>query len=219
MTSTPASPGAATGGLRAVSREARRFPVRPRFRGRELGLLALVGIALFVGAASLGATRQLLAAQLNGPVHVNLLAPADAELLAAYLGALLAVHVAFILAGRRTDQILLPTIGLLGGIGLLLMERLPQNLAGSLGGLAKTQLAWLVIGLTIVAVLGVIVRSDVWLRRYKYTWAAVGVGLLLLTFVFGHDVNGARLSLTIGPVSGQPSGTSQSTHGKPCYTS
>jgi len=189
--------------LRAVGRETRRFRVQPRFRGRELTLLGLVSVALFIGAASLGATEQLKAAQLSGAdFHPNLLAPANPDLLVAYLAALLAVHVAFVIAGRRTDQILLPTLGLLGGIGLLLMERLPQNLAGSLGGLAKTQLAWLAIGLTIVAVLGVVVRSDVWLRRYKYTWAAAGVGLLLLTFVFGHDVNGARLSLTIGPVSG-----------------
>jgi cell division protein FtsW (lipid II flippase) len=122
-----------------------------------------------------------------------------------YLGALFGVHAAFVLAGRRTDQILLPSVGLLGGIGLLLMERLPQDLAGRLGGLAPTQLAWLVIGLAIITALGVAVRNDVWLRRYKYTWAAVGVGLLLLVFVFGRDVNGARLTLTIGPVSGQPS--------------
>jgi cell division protein FtsW (lipid II flippase) len=96
-------------------------------------------------------------------------------------------------------------VGLLGGIGLLLMTRLPQNLAGSLGGLAQTQLVWLVIGLSIIALLAVAVRNDVWLRRYKYTWAAVGVGLLLLTFAFGRDVNGARLTLSIGPLSGQPS--------------
>ena len=197
---------AATTGFRAVGREVSRFRIRPRFRGRELGLLVLVGVALFIGAASLGATEQLKAAQLNGDTGpIDLLAPADASLLVIYLGALLAVHVAFVIAGRRTDQILLPTMGLLAGIGLLLMERLPQDLAGSLGGLAKTQLAWLAIGLTIVAILGIVVRSDVWLRRYKYTWAAVGVLLLLMTFVFGHDVNGARLSLTIGPVSGQPS--------------
>src|SRR6185503_5708060 len=67
------------------------------------------------------------------------------------------------------------------------------------------QLLWLVIGLTIVTVLGVAVRNDGWLRRYKYTWAAVGVALLLLTFVLGRDINGARLSVTIGPFSGQPS--------------
>ena len=201
MTTTPV-----TAGLRAVGREARRLRITPRVRGRELTLLVIVAIALVVGDLSLGATRLLKEAQLAGDQP-----PADLAVLAApailvtYLVALFAVHGALVLAGRRTDQILLPTVGLLGGIGLLLMIRLPQDLAGRLGGLAQTQLLWLVIGLTIVVVLAIAVRNDVWLRRYKYTWAAVGVGLLLLTFVFGHDVNGARLSLTIGPFSGQPS--------------
>jgi cell division protein FtsW (lipid II flippase) len=49
------------------------------------------------------------------------------------------------------------------------------------------------------------VRSDGWLRRYKYTWAALGVALLLLVFVFGSVVGGARLTLRIGPFAGQPS--------------
>jgi len=56
-----------------------------------------------------------------------------------------------------------------------------------------------------VAGIGALVRSDAWLRLYKYSWAAAGIGLLLLTFVFGHDVNGQRLTLSIGPLSGQPS--------------
>jgi cell division protein FtsW (lipid II flippase) len=195
-----------TARLRAVGREARRLRITPRVRGRELTLLVIVAIALVVGDLSLGATRLLKEAQLAGDQP-----PADLAVLAApailfiYLIALFAVHGALVLAGRRTDQILLPTVGMLGGIGLLLMIRLPQDLAGRLGGLAQTQLLWLVIGLTIVVVLAIAVRNDVWLRRYKYTWAAVGVGLLLLTFVFGHDVNGARLSVTVGPFSGQPS--------------
>ncbi|TME13269.1 MAG: hypothetical protein E6I65_01300 [Chloroflexi bacterium] len=195
-----------TAGLRAVGREARRLRITPRFRGRELTLLVIVAIALIVGDLSLGATRLLKEAQLAGdqppPDLAVLAAPA---ILVIYLIGLFAVHGALVLAGRRTDQILLPTVGLLGGIGLLLMIRLPQDLAGRLGGLAQTQLLWLVIGLTIVVLLAIAVRNDVWLRRYKYTWAAVGVGLLLLTFVFGRDINGARLSLTIGPFSGQPS--------------
>ena len=33
----------------------------------------------------------------------------------------------------------------------------------------------------------------------------IGIGLLLLTFVFGADVGGQRLTLRIGPFSGQPS--------------
>src|SRR4029077_13610448 len=39
----------------------------------------------------------------------------------------------------------------------------------------------------------------------KYTWAAAGIALLLATFLFGDDVNGQVLSLTFGPVTGQPS--------------
>ena len=200
-----AAPNAA--GLRAVGREPRRFRIVPQFRGRELGLLVLVAIALYAGSVSLGATQRLREQLLDGgePGRVDMVTPADATSLAIYLGALLLVHVAFVLAGRRTDQMLLPTVGLLGGIGLLLMERLPQSLAGSLGGLAQTQLIWTLIGLGIVAVLAVAVRNDVWLRRYKYTWAAAGVGLLLLVFLLGDETNGARLTLSIGPFSGQPS--------------
>jgi cell division protein FtsW (lipid II flippase) len=192
--------------MRAVRREGRRFRLGPRFRGRELTLLLFVGIGLFLGSLSLGATERFKAAQLAGDTDgVNLLGLANPAQLLVYVGALFAVHLALVLAGRRTDQVLLPTVGLLGGIGLLLMERLPQRLAGNLGGLAQTQLVWLLIGLGIVVVLAVAVRNDVWLRRYKYTWAAAGVALLLATFVFGQDVNGARLSLSIGPFSGQPS--------------
>ncbi|MBI2762875.1 MAG: FtsW/RodA/SpoVE family cell cycle protein [Chloroflexi bacterium] len=129
---------------------------------------------------------------------------ADGPALLGYLASLFAAHILLILSGRRTDQVLLPTIGLLGGVSLLLMERLPQTLAGGLG-LGRTQLVWLALSILAIAVIGTIVRSDAWLRMYKYTWAAIGVGLLLITFVFGHDVNGQRLTLGIGPVSGQPS--------------
>jgi cell division protein FtsW (lipid II flippase) len=189
----------------ARSRPKIAFRLRPRFRNRELGLLVLVGIALLAGSVSLGATQQLVAQRLAGDPSSLVLAPANVTFLAAYVGALFAAHLVLILAGRRTDQILLPTVGLLGGIGLLLMERLPQSLAGSLGGLARTQLIWLLVSIAFVTVLAVAVRSDAWLRRYKYTWAAVGVGLLMLAFVFGRDVNGSLLTVKVGPVSGQPS--------------
>ena len=171
--------------------------IRPRFRGRELGLLLLVAIALIVGSVSLGATARFR----SGNPSIAL---ADPTLLAIYLGALLAAHLAQVLAGRRTDQILLPTVGMIGGLGLLLMERLPQGLVeqhvfGQTLGLAVVQIAWLLIAITIVTILAIVVRNDSWLRLYKYTWAAAGVGLLLLTFVLGRDVNGARLTLELGP--------------------
>ena len=148
------------------------FP-RPVPRWRELGLLAVVAVALLLGGLSLGTTR------------TGSLALAHPGGLATYLGALAAVHVALVLAGRRVDEVLLPTVGLLGGLGLLLAERLPQDLVvqrvGSATlGLASLQLIWLVLALAIAAVVELTVRSDRWLRLYKYTWATLGLGLLLV---------------------------------------
>jgi peptidoglycan glycosyltransferase len=177
--------------------------IRPHPRWRELWLLVIVGLALFVGSVSLGATIRAgrLPADAGSLPDLGPVAPIP---LAVYLGALLLAHVAQVVTGRRTDQVLLPAMGLLGGIGLLLMERLPQGLAGALGGLGQTQLVWLLIAITIATALGVGVRSDSWLRLYKYSWAAAGIALLVITFVFGNDVNGQRLTLSIGPLSGQP---------------
>ncbi len=173
------------------------FP-RPVIRRRELGLLLVVAGTLVLGNLSLGLTR------------TGTLALADPAGLLVYLAALVAVHLALVTAGRRLDEVLLPTVGLLGGIGLLLAERLPQDLVvqrvgPAVLGLASLQLVWLVLSLAIVGIVAITVRSDRWLRLYKYTWAASGLGLLALTFVLGTDVNGTRLTLDLGPVSGQPS--------------
>ena len=172
-------------------------PIRPRPRWQELRLLAFVGLALVVGSVSLGATV------------TKKFGLYDAPDLLIYLGALLGAHLAQALAGRRTDQVLLPTVGLLGGISLLLMQRLPQDLVtqtffGTRLGLAQVQLVWLLLALALATTMAIVVRSDSWLRRYKYTWASVGVGMLLLTFVLGTEINGQRLTLQLGPFSGQP---------------
>jgi len=172
--------------------------IRPRPRWTETRLLALVAIVTVVGSVSLGLTL------------TSEFAPYDARGLVIYLAALGIAHLAQILAGRRSDQVLLPVVGMLGGISLLLMQRLPQDLVTiDLGsttlGLGDVQLVWLVLAIAVATTIGIVVRSDSWLRRYKYTWAAIGIALLLLTFVFGADVGGQRLTLRLGPVSGQPS--------------
>jgi cell division protein FtsW (lipid II flippase) len=174
----------------------------PRPRWREAALLVAIAASLVVGSLSLGATRAWLAARGDGPAPTFALA--DGGQLAVFIGVFAAVHLVLVLTGRRTDQVLLPAVAMIGGIGLLLMERLPQDLAGSLGGLSRTQLAWWVLAGAIIAAIAVFVRSDGWLRRFKYSWAAVGIGLLLLTFVFGEEVNGARLVLQLGPLRFQP---------------
>jgi cell division protein FtsW (lipid II flippase) len=172
--------------------------IRPRPRWTETRLLAVVAAALLAGSASLHLG-------LTGRFGLH-----DPRGLSVYLAALALAHLALILSGRRSDQVLLPVVGLLGGISLLLMQRLPQDLVSlQIGsatlGLGQVQLLWLVLAIGVATALGVAVRSDSWLRRYKYTWAAAGIALLLLTFVFGTDTAGQRLTLRIGPLSGQPS--------------
>ena len=177
---------------------ARVLSVRPRARTRELLLLVLGGAGLICGWASLASTQ------------AGRLTLGDATVLAWYLGAVAAAHAVFVLTGRRTDQLLLPAVAMLGGLSLLLMARLPQTTVVQRFGstelsLVQLQLVWLVLALAIVAVVATAVRNDDWLRHYKYTWAAAGIGLLLLVFVAGEEVNGQRLSLRVGPVAGQPS--------------
>ena len=177
-----------------------RAGIRPRFRHRELLLLVLASVALFAGWVS-------LASQQAGQMSIG-----DPTIPSAYVGILFVIHLGFVLTGRRMDQVLLPVTGMLGSLSLLLMARLPQGLAGlSLGsvdlGLAPLQLVWLSLAFSVLAVLAIVVRNDNWLREYKYTWAALGIGLLLLVFVLppaGAD-DGPRLSLRIGPITGQPS--------------
>ena len=182
----------------SLSRSLYSVGIRPHFRWRELGLLAIVAITLVIGWASLESFR-------TGALQIG-----DATVLATYLGFVFAIHAAFVITGRRMDEVLLPTAALLAGISLLLMQRLPQDLvvqqiAGRELSLAPLQLVWITIGFAILALLAIFVRSDGWLRRYKYTWAAAGIGLLLTVFVFGETTGGARLTLRIGPFAGQPS--------------
>ena len=179
--------------------------IRPRPRWRELRLLIIATAAIIAGSVSLELARSD-----PGVGIAKGLSPAEPLHLLVYLGVLFGVHVAQVVTGRRTDQVLLPAVGLLGGISLLLMERLPQDLVvqhvGSADlGLADVQLVWLCLSFILAGAIAIVVRSDLWLRQYKYTWAAAGVGLLLLTFVLGSEINGQRLTLSFGPVSGQPS--------------
>jgi cell division protein FtsW (lipid II flippase) len=179
--------------------------IRPQTRWREAVLLAVVAVALIVGSLSLGSTWSWQASRIPGADLAPTYQLADPRQLAIFLGIFVIIHLAQVLTGRRTDQVLLPAVAMLGGIGLLLMQRLPQDLSGSLGGLSSTQLVWWAVAGLVLGTLGIVVRSDAWLRLYKYSWAAVGIGLLALVFVFGQEVNGARLSMTIGPFSVQPS--------------
>ena len=71
--------------------------------------------------------------------------------------------------------------------------------------MATTQLLWFVVGVAAMLALAIGLRDDRILRHYKYTWALAGIGMLLFTFLFGTEVNGARLWIYLGPIGFQPS--------------
>ena len=137
------------------------------------------------------------------------LATGDLGLAAAYIAMLIVAHLVLVAFRHRGDQLILPAVGAMGGIGLIMLNRLPQDLAGTSAfglelGMAGTQVLWFGVGL--IAMLGVAIglRDDGILRHYKYSWAAVGILLLTATMFLGYEVNGARLWIDVGPVSVQP---------------
>jgi cell division protein FtsW (lipid II flippase) len=171
--------------------------MRLAWRGTELRLLLPLLVLVPLGFA------------LSHIVAFDTPDPGPLGLAAAYVGLVIAAHLALVLLGHRGDQLLLPLAATIGGVGLVMLNRLPQGLAGMnlLGlqlGMAETQLIW--FGISLVAMVGIAVffRDDGILRHYKYTWAMVGAALLAVTFLFGEEHNGARLWLAVGPVTFQP---------------
>jgi len=127
----------------------------------------------------------------------------------AYVGLVIGAHLALRLVGNRGDQLLLPVVATIGAVGIVMLNRLPQALFGTdlFGvelGMATTQLLWFAVGLTAMLLVATLFRDDGILRHYKYSWALAGAALLVVTFLFGREVNGARLWIYLGPIGFQP---------------
>lgn len=135
--------------------------------------------------------------------------PGPLGLAIGYVGLMLAAHLVLRLTGNQGDQMLLPVVATIGGVGIVMLNRLPQDLLGAniFGlrlGMATTQLLWFVIGVGVMLWIAARFRDDGVLRHYKYTWALAGALLLIITFLFGREVNGARLWIFLGPIGFQP---------------
>lgn len=125
----------------------------------------------------------------------------------AYVGLLVGMTLWFSLTGFRGDQVLFPVVAMLAGIGLLVIQRLQPDLedqGAQLASLAQRQVLYLAIGLVVLWGMMTFVKRLNWLRRYKYTWALLGVGLMVVTMLFGVEEYGARLWLDLGFVIVQP---------------
>jgi cell division protein FtsW (lipid II flippase) len=118
---------------------------------------------------------------------------------AVFLALVLALHVFLVARRFRGDQVLLPIAACLTSIGLVLVQRLASDLL-------IQQLSWTIIAGGAFAATILIPRDLTALARFKWTWALLGLLLLVAPLfpVIGREVNGARIWITVGPGSFEP---------------
>lgn len=109
----------------------------------------------------------------------------------------LIAHTGVRVLASKSDPYLLPVTALLSTLGLVLLYRLDEDLA-------LRQAMWLVVGLVAFLLVLAGARDLKWLPKYRYWIGGLGLLLLLFTAIFGREVYGARLWVSLGPISFQP---------------
>ncbi len=114
-------------------------------------------------------------------------------------GLLVIAHIGMRRLAPYADPVLLPTACLLNGIGYVFIARLDRHLAA-------LQATWTAIGVAAFLATLFVVRRVRDLERYRYSFALIGIGLLLLPLApgIGSNINGARLWVRLGSVTFQP---------------
>src|SRR5450631_3434354 len=109
----------------------------------------------------------------------------------------------------KADQLLLPVVGLISGLGVMMATRLGPDLNPPNITLGTKQLTWVLAGVIICMITLTILRNVNWLARYKYSWAVVSLLVLLPAVVQGirsfHTNLPSRDVLGFGPFQLQPS--------------
>jgi cell division protein FtsW (lipid II flippase) len=91
----------------------------------------------------------------------------------------------------RADQLVFPIMALIAGIGILVITRLDT-------GLGHRQLFWTVLGEAALGTVLIFPKRVSTLRLYKYSWAFLGLLLIVATIVAGTDVSGSGYKRWIG---------------------
>lgn len=123
---------------------------------------------------------------------------------ALFAGLYAGAHIAIRRLAPGADPLFLPIAAMLNAIGFVLIARLQD--APTAAAPAVAQARWLAVSIAGFVALLWFVRDARDLARYRYTWAMIGVALLLLPLlpIIGKEVNGARLWIEVGPLNFQP---------------
>jgi cell division protein FtsW (lipid II flippase) len=195
-------------------------------RGNELQLL--ITALLFFAAG------YLLVVEATGSEDLIPTAQGVAEILwPSVLPFLLFLGVSLGMSWRMpaADQLILPLVALLAGLGLMLIARLEPSLnelyfcstesgetVPCYDGIDAKQSLWVTFGVVVLAAILFVPWDDLfrrwarttlmdWLDHHRYVWLALGVLLILATFAFGVDPNesGVRAWFDFGFFLFQPS--------------
>ncbi|MBA3809763.1 MAG: FtsW/RodA/SpoVE family cell cycle protein, partial [Solirubrobacterales bacterium] len=170
-------------------------------RNREL--LGLLPSALLVTG---GFTAIFIQAENNTPgastnLTLNHASSVSFAYGALFLALCLAAHLVIRFSLPHADPYLFPLVAVLASVGIVMVYRIDPVLA-------RQQAQWMVVGLVLfAATILALRRGGVGvLERYRYTIAAVGIGMTVLPRlpVIGQQVNGAYLAIHVGRVSFQP---------------
>jgi cell division protein FtsW (lipid II flippase) len=156
-------------------------------RNTELGLIILVVMII-------GASYALASLGQDAVIPPNVVG-----FLGVVLGLLLVAHVVTRRVAPDADPTLLPLAGLLNGMGFVFIARINEKLAWQ-------QATWTAIGIAMFCATLVVIRRARNLDSYRWTFALVGIGLLMLPLTpLGTDFGqGARIWVRIGSLSFQP---------------
>jgi cell division protein FtsW (lipid II flippase) len=150
-----------------------------RLRGVELALLTVAGAIVLCGFALLSA------------VNHHHVVTSDLRYGLVYVFSTFALSFWLGKAAPRADQLILPVVALLAGVGVLVVTRLDA-------GLGHKQVLWILLGEVAAATVMVVPSTINTLRLFKYTWAFAGLILIALTILAGTDINGSGYRRWIG---------------------
>ncbi len=191
---------------------ARQKPISTfkRYRWREFGLF-IIPFMIFL----LAMTQLLLARSVRaGLVPTSSLSTKNLPTVQGLIPVLGIIALFFVInvllsfTFPRADQVLLPLVGLLSGIGVMMALRIGPNLFPPDPSLGTRQLIWVVLGLVTFLVTLFGLRSIEWLKNTYYIWAILGIFMVGITLAHSLRANlnsPTHDQLNIGPLNLQPS--------------
>jgi cell division protein FtsW (lipid II flippase) len=191
---------------------AKRTPLSTikKYRWQELGLFIIPFIILLIAMTQLLLARSVRA----GLVPTSSLSTKNLPTIEGLIPVLGIIAIFFCInfllsfTFSRADQILLPLVGLLSGIGVLMALRIGPNLVPASPSLGTRQLIWVVVGLVTFLITLFALRRIEWLKNTYYLWAILGIFMVGITLAHSLRTNlnsPTHDQLNIGPLNLQPS--------------